>query len=43
MEISHYNKGRNMTSVSDKNWIHGTREYLRPDTMWPDERYATIT
>lgn len=27
----------------DKLWIHGTKEYLRPDTMWADERYSKIT
>jgi hypothetical protein len=29
--------------VSDKTWVDGTREHLRPDTMWADERYAKIT
>jgi len=44
MEISEYNKGRTLSDVEyDKTWIHGTRTYLRPDTMWPDERYRSIT
>ncbi len=37
MEISDYNKGRDVSAVSDKNWVHGTRHHLRPDTMWPGE------
>jgi len=44
MEISDYNKGRTLKDVEyDKTWVHGTRNYLRPDTMWPDERYSKIT
>lgn len=43
MEVSDYNKGRSLGQVSDKIWVHGTREYLRPDTMWPDERYSKIS
>jgi len=43
MEVEGYNKGRGPKDVSDKTWIDGTRHHLRPDTMWPDTRYATIT
>jgi hypothetical protein len=43
MEVSEYNKGRTPADVSDKLWRDGTRHYLRPDTMWADERYAKIT
>lgn len=43
MEISEYNKGRTVADISNKNWTHGTREYLRPDTMWADERYVDIS
>lgn len=43
MEVSSYNAGRTPADVSDKNWVHGTRNHLRPDTMYPDERYANIT
>ena len=43
MEVSEYNLGRDASQVSDKYWIHGTREHLRPDTMWADKRYSTIT
>jgi hypothetical protein len=43
LEVSSYNKGRSLKDVSDRTWIHGTRKYLRPDTMYPDERYTNIT
>ena len=43
MKVEDYNKGRSMANVSDKTWVHGTRKYLRPDTMYSDERYADIT
>ena len=43
MEVSSYNSGRTTADVSDKNWVHGIRHHLRPDTMYPDERYANIT
>jgi hypothetical protein len=43
MEVSDYNKGRTVADVSDRTWIDGTREHLRPDTMWADERYSKIT
>ena len=33
-----YLQGRSAKDVSDKTWVHGTREHLRPDTMWADER-----
>lgn len=43
MEESPYNKGRTPSDVSEKTWLKGTRQYLRPDTMWADERYSKIT
>jgi len=43
MKQSSYNKGRTVANVSSKTYIHGTREYLRPDTVWADERYSKIT
>jgi hypothetical protein len=43
MKVESYNKGRTNKDVSDKTWIDGTRLHLRPDTMYPDERYASIT
>lgn len=43
MEISDYNKNRSVVDVPQKTWLHGTRKYLRPDTMYADERYAKIT
>lgn len=43
MEVSDYNKGRSLKNVSGKSFIHGTRKYLRPDTLYADERYKNIT
>ena len=43
MEVSPYNKGRDVSMISGKTWAHGTREYLRPDTLYADERYSNIT
>lgn len=43
MEVSSYNEGRTVADVADKTWLDGTREHLRPDTMWADQRYAKIT
>lgn len=43
MEVSEYNKGRDVSMVSRKTTIHGTRKYLRPDTLYADERYTNIS
>lgn len=43
MQVSEYNKGRTVADVSNKDYIDGTRKYLRPDTMWADERYSQVT
>ena len=43
MEVSDYNKGRKLSDISGKTYIHGTRKYLRPDTLWADERYSSVT
>jgi len=43
LQVSDYNKGRSLKDVSDKTWIDGTKERLRPDTLWADERYSKIT
>lgn len=43
MAISSYNEGRSMANVSNKTYVHGTRQFLRPDTMWADERYTNVT
>jgi len=32
-----------VADISKKTWIHGTRKYLRPDTLYCDARYANIT
>ena len=43
MKVASYNKGRTVSDVADRTWTDGTRQSLRPDTMWPDERYTKIT
>lgn len=43
MQVSPYNKGRDVSDVESKTWVHGTRKFLRPDTLWADERYSLIT
>lgn len=43
MEEAPYNAGRTMADVSNKTYVHGTRKYLRPDTMWADDRYSAVT
>ena len=43
MKVSEYNKGRTVADVSDKDFIDGTKKYLRPDSMWADERYSQVT
>lgn len=43
MEVAPYNKGRSISDISDKTYIHGSRKFLRPDSMWADDRYASVT
>ena len=43
MEVSPYNKDRDVSMVSNKTWYHGSRKYLRPDTLYADERYTNIS
>lgn len=43
MNVSSYNVGRTVADVSSKTYVHGTSKYLRPDTMWNDDRYLTVT
>jgi len=43
LEVSEYNKGRSIKDISEKTWLDGTKDRLRPDTMWADERYSKIT
>jgi len=43
MKVSSYNTGRTMANVSNKTYVHGTRKYLRPDTLWADERYVDVS
>jgi hypothetical protein len=43
MKVSSYNEGRTVADVSGKTWVHGSRKYLRPDSMWADDRYTNVT
>jgi hypothetical protein len=43
MEVSDYNKGRTVADVPHKTWEDGTRENIRPGTLWADDRYLDIT
>lgn len=43
MEVSPYNKGRTVRDISNRTYVHGTRQYLRPDTIWADDRYSDVT
>jgi hypothetical protein len=43
MEVPSYNKGRTVADVPLKTWEDGTRENLRPNTLWADERYHDIS
>ena len=43
MRVPEYNEGRSVSQISRKTYIHGTRQYLRPDSMWADERYIDVT
>lgn len=43
MDVPYYNKGRTVADVPSRRWEDGSREHLRPDTLWADDRYADIT
>jgi hypothetical protein len=43
MEVPEYNKGRTVADVPQKTWEDGTRENIRPGTLWADDRYLDIT
>ena len=44
MEISPYNVGRTVSDVDGtRTKIHGTPAYLRPDSLWNDDRYVDVT
>ncbi len=43
MEVAEYNRGRTPADISNKTYVNGTKKYLRPDTIWCDDRYADIT
>lgn len=38
MKVSDYNQGRGIKDIDgSKKKIHGTRAYLRPDSIWADD------
>lgn len=43
MTVSEYNVGRTIANISKKNWLDGSSDKLRADTMWADDRYVDIT
>jgi hypothetical protein len=43
MDVPYYNKGRTVADVPLRSWVDGTRERLRPDTLYADDRYHDIT
>ena len=43
LKVSPYNEGRSVADISNKTYVHGTAKFLRPDTMWNDERYIDVT
>ena len=43
MVVPDYNRGRTVANVPRKNWNDGTRQNLRPDTLWADDRYVDVT
>lgn len=43
MEVPKYNKGKTVANVPLKSWSDGSRENLRPNTLWADDRYVDVT
>jgi len=43
MKVGEYNNGRTVANVPRKKWTDGSRENIRPDTLWADERYLDVT
>ena len=43
MDVPSYNKGRTVANVPLKSWVDGSRQNLRPNTLWADDRYADVT
>jgi len=41
--VSSYNQGRTVADVPLRRWEDGSREHLRPNTLWADDRYVDIT
>ena len=43
MEVPSYNKGRTVADTSRNTFGNGIRGFLRPNTLWADDRYADVT
>lgn len=44
MQVSDYNKDKTVKDIDGaKKKIHGNRAYLRPDSIWADDRYINVT
>lgn len=44
MKVADYNIGQSVKDIDgSKKKIHGSKAFLRPDTMWADERYLNVT
>lgn len=43
IQVSSYNEGKTVADLERHTWNDGSRENLRPDTMWADERYLNTT
>ena len=43
MRVPTYNQGRTVADIPSRTWSDGERSKLRPNSMWPDDRYVDIT
>ena len=43
MVVGEYNVGRTVANVPRRTWSDGSRQNLRPDTLWADDRYVDVT
>lgn len=43
MSVSDYNQGRSVSDLQLKSWRDGTRERMRTDSYWSDDRYDPTT
>lgn len=43
MTVSDYNKGRSVSDLELKTWRYGTKDNMRTDSYWSDDRYDPTT